>query len=155
MMHTEYQEAAARTLPSRDISNLPMLALGLVAETAKQTGWQCNADSLWYVHGLLSLLYKDATAVLDGVEHDAPLPNPNASATWDAAMVAEMVQKWVYLHRKPNETQLLWHLRRIVLAQHQLLKRQNMTVVECYRRNVEYLWQRYPDGFVLGGGYRV
>jgi len=154
MNHSEYQEAAARTLPSREIDNLPMLALGLVAETSKNTGWQSHADSLWYLHGLLSLLYKNAGEVLLDVTQDAPLPNAQASAIWDAAQVAEIIQKWVYLHRAPDEAQLLWHIRRMVLSHSQMLKRYEMTLAECYRRNITYLLARYPDGFVRGGGYR-
>jgi hypothetical protein len=147
MMHSEYQNAAMRTMPSLSPEQLPNWALGLCGEVGElaQDFQYCRpmqieiGDVLWYCHALLTCLRLDADAVL------ADLPVVTEFDWFAASRVAEQVKKHVYHFKPLNKQALIQDIRTLVAGCVFLLRGE--TLEECYRQNVEKLLARYPNGF--------
>lgn len=165
-MHTEYQLAASRTMPSTSPTHLPNWALGLCGEVAELFSepfvWadagtlnarkvpkhadkyiiECG-DVLWYCHALLTALRVDANSVLTGCVPKQPF----VSLYHHACSIAELVKKHVY-HFKPLDTEaLLGHIINIVEEIERSAGQLGQSLTEVYRLNVEKLQKRWPDSF--------
>ena len=147
MSPTDYQRAAARTLPDiphRD--RLSMLALGVVGEWAEYeqaldaaTKREEAGDVLWYLAGLCTMLGVDM-AILAGVDHSKMLI---VDALGD---ICETTKKHLYHGKDLNRIRILRGCAKIyaVVAMHE-------PIAEIMAANIDKLRKRWPDGFGVQG----
>lgn len=148
MLHSEFQQAVIRTMPSLSPDQLPNWALGLCGETAevvadmkaKTALTNEVGDQLWYCHAILACLRVDADDLLFSV---VPQP-PDLFA---ACRIAELVKKHMFHFKPLKKDLLLQEIRAVVGGAMTLLG--DVPLTECYRQNVAKLLQRYPDGFPI------
>lgn len=152
-MHTEYQNAAARTMPNTSINHLPIWALGLCGELAEyytaSPGEDTHSeagDVLWYCHAILTCLRVDANSVLDTL----PIVYSDDQPLVYAGHIAEAVKKH-FGHFKPLDSAgIVQNVRRIVAdvrAHYVHAYPQGPDLLHLYQRNILKLHARYPDGF--------
>lgn len=145
-MHTEYQDAAMRTMPSLSVEQLPNWALGLCGEIGEVMQDLQNGkpvvievgDVLWYCHAILTCLKVDADSVLADL-----VPQ---EFDWGApCRIAELVKKHIYHFKPLDKTALVQEVRTVIQGCLHLLGATSLQ--ECYRQNVVKLLRRYPEGF--------
>jgi len=152
-MHTEYQTAAARTMPNTSINHLPIWALGLCGELAEcRTADAGEAthleagDSLWYCHAILTCLRMDANDVLSIL----PVAYSDDEPLVYAGHIAEAVKKH-FGHFKPLDVGgIVRNVRQIVAiiqVQQQTRYPDGPDLLHLYQQNLLKLQERYPDGF--------
>lgn len=151
-MHTEYQTAAARIMPSSSPEQLVNWALGLCGEVSEIQSHpegdtqglllECG-DGAWYCHAMLTALRLDADAVFLGT----PRYTPFVSAYFHACQIAELVKKHIYHFKPLNVERLVQHIVHILDHIERLAFLADCTLVEVYRLHIEELQQRYPEGF--------
>jgi NTP pyrophosphatase (non-canonical NTP hydrolase) len=144
MTPTEYQAAAARTLPT-DLSGrdrLSMLALGVVGEwaeyqAAKDTPTESEeaGDVLWYIAGLCTVLRVD----LADLASYRVAPAPAMDALGD---VCEPIKKHLYHGKDLDKARVLGGCCRLY---RDIARR--LMLPDVMAANVAKLQARWPDGF--------
>jgi NTP pyrophosphatase (non-canonical NTP hydrolase) len=147
MTPTEYQAAAARTLPANlsDRDRLSMLALGVVGEwgeyqAAKDTSTESEeaGDVLWYIAGLCTVLGVDLA--------DLTLYRVATAPAMDAlGDVCEPIKKHLYHGKDLDKARVLRGCARLYMG---IVYSHN--IGEVLAANVAKLKARWPDGFKVG-----
>lgn len=113
-----------------------------------------EVEELDEVPGDYDLILEDYQDFVNGLLGSSDLAMPALGLAGEAGEVVELIKKHLY-HGKPlDKTELLSELGDVVWYVAAMAHNAGLDIADVLAFNVIKLSQRYPDGFVKGGGNR-